>query len=216
MKITKRQLRRIIRESLLLETEIIPIITNSYEDVTDINILANYAHRNDRLGALKVPELQYYIDKIEALYLVDDSKGWLHLVGDEKQMGPEPEGWDLDAVYAFIEDFEDEAFKVFSQKEKGVHANLPNKVEREIIGNALTQTYVMPKEIEDIEFQVRRKGGVPSNINIENDYTVSNIRAADAEREGLTLDDIIRVLIDNGAKERKKRRPIKHTPPVYD
>ena len=192
------------------------IVTNSYEDVEDINRLANYALNDDMQGALKDPELQYYIEKNEAQYLVDDSRGWLHLVGDEKQMGPAPEGWNLDAVYKFIEKFEDEAYKIFSQKEMGEHANLPNKVEREIIGNALSQSYVMPKEIEDIEFQIRRKGGIPSNINIEDDHTVSNISAADAEREGLTLDDIAKVLRDGGAKERKKQKPIKHTPPMYD
>ena len=216
MRITKKQLRRIIRESLLLETEIIPIVTNPYEDVTDINILANYAHRDDMQGALKDPGLQYYIDKNEAQYLVDDSKGWLHLVGDEKQMGPAPEGWDRDAVYAFIEDFEDEAFKAFSQKEQGEHGSLPAKKEREIIGNALSQSYVMPDEIKDIEFQIRRKGGKASNINIEDNNTVSNITAQEVERQGLTLDDIAKVLRDGGAKERKKQRPVKHTPPMYD
>ena len=167
-------------------------------------------------GALKDKELQYYINNNEAGMLVDDSKGWLHLVGDEKQMGPAPEGWDLDKVYDFIADFEDEAYKAFSQKDKQAHASLPNKVEREIIGSALTQSYVMPDEIKGLEFQIRRKGGKPSNINIEDDSMVSNIRAEDAERKGLTLDDIIKVLQDNGAKERKKQKPIRHTPPMYD
>ena len=89
-------------------------------------------------------------------------------------------------------------------------------MEREIIGSALTQSYVMPDEIKGLEFQIRRKGGKPSNINIEDDSMVSNIRAEDAERKGLTLDDIIKVLQDNGTKERKKQKPIRHTPPMYD
>ena len=192
------------------------IVTNSYEDVEDINRLANYALNDDMQGALKDPELQYYIEKNEAQYLVDDSRGWLHLVGDEKQMGPAPEGWNLDAVYKFIEKFEDEAYKIFSQKEKSEHGSLPAKKEREIIGNALSMSYVMPDDIKTIEFQIRRKGGKPSNINIEDDNMVSNITAQEVERQGLTLDDIAKVLRDGGAKERKKQKPIKHTPPMYD
>jgi hypothetical protein len=217
MKITRKRLRRIIRESILLEQPIIDIITNSYEDVEDINILANYALRNDMKGALKDPSLQHYIDKNEAAYLVDDSYGWLKHVGDEDSYSmPAPEGWDLKKVYDFFRRFEDEAYSVFNKKEGTEHDSLPNKTEREIIGSALTQIYVMPDEIKDIEFQVRRSGGKPSNINIENDYITSNIRAKDASREGLTLDDIINVLRDYGAKERKKGRAVKHTPPVYD
>ena len=217
MKITHSKLRKIIREALTLsETKMLPIVTNTYEDVDDVNVLANYAHRDDMEGALKDPTLQYYINNNEAGMLVDDSKGWLHLVGDEKQMGPAPEGWNLNRVYEFIADFENEAYEVFARKESGEHDSLPNKVEREIIGNALSQTYVMPNEIEDIEFQIRRRGGKPSNINIEDDNMISNITAQDAERKGLTLDDIVKVLRDNGAKERKKQKPIKHTPPMYD
>ena len=215
--IRESTLRKIIRNSLLLnEAEMLPIVVNSYEDVEDINRLANYALNDDMQGALKDPEIKYYIEKNEVQYLVDDSKGWLHLVGDEKQMGPAPEGWNLDDVYSFIEDFEDEAFKIFSHKEKGEHASLPAKKEREIIGNALTMSYVMPDDIETIEFQIRRKGGKPSNINIEDDNMVSNITAQEVERQGLTLDDIVKVLRDGGAKERKKQKPIKHTPPMYD
>ena len=62
MKITKRQLRRIIRESLLVET-MQDIIVNSYEDVEDYNILANYALTNDIQGALADPAIKYYVDK---------------------------------------------------------------------------------------------------------------------------------------------------------
>jgi len=209
-------LKALIREMVISENKMLDIITNPYEDVDDINVLANYAHNDDMQGALKDPELKYYIDNNEAMYLVDDSRGWLHLVGDEKQMGPAPEGWDLDKVYKFIEDFENQASDIFLKKEKGEHGSLPAKKEREVIGNALDMSYVMPDEIKGIEFQIRRKGGVPSNINIEDDRTVSNISADDAKRAGVTLDDIVKVLIDGGAKERKKRAPMKHTPPLYD
>jgi hypothetical protein len=217
MKITKRQLRRIIKETILRESaKMIDIVTNAHEDVEDINILANYALNNDMQGALNDESLKYYIEFNEATYLVDDSHGWLPHVGDEEWNMPAPEGWDLEKVQAFFRDFEDEAFKVFSKKEQGDHASLPAKKEREIIGQALSQQYVMPDEIKGLEFQVRRKGGKPSSINIEDDNTVSNIRAEDTIQQGLTLDDIINVLRDGGAKERSKQRPVKHTPPMYD
>lgn len=216
--IRKSILRKMIREALLREApQMIDIVTNSYEDLEDINILANYAMNDDMQGALKDPSLKYYIDKNEAAYLVDDSKGWLKHVGDEKNYGmTAPEGWDLKKVQQFFKDFEDESYNVFSKQEQGDHASAPAKKEREIIGQALTQDYVMPDEIKEIEFQVRRKGGKPSNINIENDNTESNIQAQDATRVGLTLDDIIAVLQDGGAKERKKQQPVKSTPPMYD
>ena len=215
MKITRQQLRKIIKESLLLEAEMLPIITNSYEDVDDINVLANYAHRDDMAGALKDPTLLYYIDKNEAGILVDDSYGWLEYVGKEDDF-PAPAGWNLKKVYDFLKRFENEAFKVFDKKEEGEHGSLPNKDEREIIGKALTMKYAMPDDIKGMTFQVRKKGGKPSNINIETAYDYSNIRADDAERKGLTLDDVIKVLRDNGATERKRQKSRKSTRSMYD
>ena len=44
MKITKRQLKRIIKESLLVETEMLKIMDNPYEDLDDFNRIANYAN----------------------------------------------------------------------------------------------------------------------------------------------------------------------------
>jgi hypothetical protein len=218
MIITKQQLRRLLREQVLLsESEMLDIVTNPYEDVTDINILANYALRDDMQGALKDKEMQHYIENNEAMYLVDDSYGWLKHVGDEDAYDmPAPEGWDLDKIYAFFKKFEDEAYKVFSQKEKGEHNSLPAKKERELIGNALTMSYVMPDDIKGIEFQVRRSKGKITNINIENSDIVSNLNHEEVTRAGFTMDDIIDVLRGGGAKERKKQRPIKHTPPMYD
>jgi len=218
MKITKRQLRRIIKESILRESaKMIDIITNDHEDVEDFNILANYALNNDMQGAMTDPELKYYIDKNEVSYLVDDAHGWFKRVGGAGLYSlPAPPGWDLKKVNQFMKAFEDEAYNSFNKKESGDHGSLPAKKEREIIGQALSQQYVMPDEIKELEFQVRRKGGKPSSINIEDDNTVSNIRAEDAIQQGLTLDDIINVLRDSGAKERGKQRPVKHTPPMYD
>jgi len=218
MKITKRKLRKIIKESILRESvKMLDIVTSNHENVEDFNILANYALNNDMQGAMTDPELKYYIDKNEVSYLVDDARGWFpHVGANDGYNMPAPPGWDLNKVNKFMEAFEDEAYNSFNKKEAGDHGSLPAKKEREIIGQVLSKYYVLPDEIKELEFQVRRKGGKPSGINIEDDNTVSNIRAEDVAQQGLTLDDIIKVLRDGGAKERGKQRPVKHTPPMYD
>ena len=110
MKITKKKLRHVIKEALIAEqTQMISIIKNDYEDVEDINILANYALNNDMQGALADPELKYYIDKNEVSYLIDDSHSWLKHVGNEERYGmPAPKGWNLKKVQQFFKDFESE------------------------------------------------------------------------------------------------------------
>ena len=83
MKITEVKLRRFIRKALIKESQaMLDIVTSPYEDVEDINILANYALRDDMQGALKDKELQHYIDKNEAEMLVEESKDWIKHVGN--------------------------------------------------------------------------------------------------------------------------------------
>jgi len=222
MKITRKYLRRIIRESILLEQPIIDIITNPYEDVEDINILANYALRNDMQGALKDPSLQYYIDKNEATYLVDDSYSWLTRVGYEDSYGrPAPEGWDLKKIHDFFRRFEDEAYRVYSKKAKAASASAPNSAERKAIGWAFTYGDVSEDEIASITFQLRKKAGKVVNINMEDhDRRLGNMTTGVSEKEakrfGTTLDKIEKILRDGGAKERKKRKAIKRSTPYYD
>ena len=215
-------LRKVIREALLREqAEMIDIVTNPYEDVDDINILANYALRDDMQGALKDKELQYYIDKNEAAGLVDESMGWLKHVGDEQYEMPAPEGWDLDKVYTFFSKFEDEAYKVYSKKAKAASAAAPNRAERKAIGLAFTYDDVGEDEIASITFQLRRKGGKVVNINMEDhDSRLGNMTTGISEEEakklGTTLDKIEKTLRDGDAKERKKRKPVKRSTPYYD
>ena len=214
-------LRKVIREALLREqAEMIDIVTNPYEDVDDINILANYALRDDMQGALKDKELQYYIDKNEAAGLVDESMGWLKHVGDEQYEMPAPEGWDLDKVYTFFSKFEDEAYKVYSKKAKAASAAAPNRAERKAIGLAFTYDDVGEDEIASITFQLRRRGGKVVNINMEDDGDLGNMTTGMSSEfaagYGTTLDKVEKTLRDGGAKERKKRKPVKRSMPYYD
>ena len=96
MKITKKQLRKIIKESLLLEAEMLPIVVNEYEDVDDYNILANFALTGDIAGALAHPDIKYYVDKNEMGGVADEAGSWFEQVGGEEGYLPAPEGWDSD------------------------------------------------------------------------------------------------------------------------
>lgn len=222
MKISTRKLKELIREALTLsETKMLDIVVNEYEDVEDINILANYALKNDMQGALKDKELQYYIDKNEAALLVDDSMGWLKHVGDERYGMPAPEGWDLNKVYTFFSKFEDEAYNVYSKKASAASAAGPNRAERKAIGRAFTYDDVSEDEIASITFQLRKKAGKVVNINMEDhDHQLGNMTTGmseeEAKRLGTTLDKIEKTLRDGGAKERKKRKPVRRSTPYYD
>jgi len=228
MKITKRQLRitesalrRCIR-AVLLKEEMISIVRNDYEDLKDINILANYAMKGDMQGALNDESLKRYIDKNEAPYLVDDSHPWVGRVGDEGWNMPAPEGWDLKKVQKFFKDFEDEAYKVYSKKAAAASAAAPNRTERKAIGNAFTYDDVPEDAIAYITFQLRKKGGKVVNINMEDrDSRLGNMTTGMSEEEakslGTTLDKVERTLRDGGAKERKKSKLYKKSPPqMYD
>jgi len=216
MKITKRQLRRIIKESLLTETKMLQIMHNPYEDLDTMNRVANYALTDDIAGALADENVNYKNLDLD----LDDMRGWVDKVGKNDgsftKESVVPDDWDLDAVYDFMEDLEEAWRNDQGSKADAAHLTAPNVKEREIIGQGLSYSYASPEEIKGVEFQIRRRGGKPSNINIEDDNTIGNIRAQDAEREGFTLDDIVAVLRDNGAKERKKQKPVRHTPPMYD
>lgn len=216
MKITKRQLRKIIKESLLLESEMLPIIVNPYEDLGTMNRVANYALTNDIQGALADKMVNYDDLDLE----LDEMRGWVNKVGKNPDYFSEeavvPDNWNLDKVYQFMEDLEKAWMKSQGQSADSEHASSPGVKEREVIGSGLSYNYVLPSEIKGLEFQIRRRGGKPSNINIEDSNAIGNISARQAAQKGLTLDDIIDVLRANGAKERKKRKPIRHTPPLYD
>ena len=117
MKINKRQLRKIIRESLLVENKMQDIIVNSYEDVEDYNILANYALANDIQGALADPTIKHYVDKNEMGWFADDAITWFEQVGGDEGYLPAPEGWDSDKAFDFLKDIESAAWKVYQKQE---------------------------------------------------------------------------------------------------
>ena len=217
MRITRKQLRKVIKEALLVEErKMLPIMVNAYEDLEVMNRIANYALTNDIKGALADTTVNY-----EDLDLdLDSMQGWVDKVGKDDGSFTKgsvvPDNWDPDAVYDFMEDLEEAWGNDQGSKAYASHLSAPNVEEREVIGQGLSYSYASPEEIKGMEFQIRRKNGKPSNINIEDDDTIGNITVDQAQQAGFTLDDIAAVLIGNGAKERKKQKSIKHTPPMYD
>jgi len=216
MKLTQQQLRRIIQEALLKE-EMLNIISNPHSPETEMfNRIANYALTNDITGALADSK----VNTSNLDWDLDDMRPWVNRVGGTGQWMEEdavvPDNWDAKAVYGFMERLEDAWSDQQGQAADTEHFAADDVEEREVIGVALGTGYVLPQDISSITYQVRRKGGKTSNINIEDDNTIGNIDSRDAKMLSTTLDKIIKVLDAGGATSRKKQKPVKHAPPMYD
>jgi hypothetical protein len=210
MRITRRQLRRIIKEELLREQqELIPFISDP--DSGWENKLANYAHVGDVQAALadddiNTPDLDLYID---------DFKGPMRWI--------EHPDWNKQKALNFLRDLESAWYDEQSKKDKQALASSPNKTELEAIGGNLHM--ILDKDLPYLTYQPRRKGGKIVAIMIEDDEgpegfpmgnSTTTMDEKWAKQYGTTLDKVMAVLDQAGATHRKKRKPIKHTPPMYD
>ena len=151
MKITKRQLRQMIRESLLVEAEMQNIIVNEYEDVDIFNRIANYALTNDIAGALADPE----VNTDELYYDLDAIRPWIKRVGDVEWMGPDavtPEGWNPSAVRKFMDDLNDAWHDESSKKDTAAIASDPDKLWLEIMASAWGET-ITPDDLETLSWK---------------------------------------------------------------
>jgi len=220
VRIKKSTLERIIRETLLKE-EMLKIISNPHSPETEVfNRIANYALNNDIQGALADSEVN-----TPDLDLDIDSMGeWVNRVGEENWMSDDaivPDNWDPDIVWDFMEDLERAWYDQNRAQASQTSASAPDLPEREALAGAFTTTVILPDEIPSITYQIRRKGGQPNVIQLEdNDDSLGNMATSIdtrwARQHGTTLDKIISVLEKGGAQLRKKRKPIKHVPPMYD
>ena len=216
MKITRRQLRRIIQEALLKE-EMLKIISNPHSPETEMfNRIANYALTNDITGALADSK----VNTSNLDWDLDDMRPWVNRVGGTGQWMEKdavvPDNWDAKAVYGFMERLKNAWSDQQGLASDNEHFASDYAEEREAIGSALGASYVLPKEISSITYQIRRKGGKPSGINIEDDNTIGNIDSRDLSQFSTTFDKIIKALDAGGATVRKKRKPAKRVPPMYD
>jgi len=218
MRVTKRQLKRIVRESLLKE-ELLPLITSDYEDVGFFNRLANYALTNDIQGALTEPDMQ-----TEDGYLqIEDAREWFENVAAEWEGpggGPAPTEWDEDAAYKFLDKLEDAWYNDQRKRDAAAHSAAPNQKERKAVGSVFTAGPILPDDIPYINYQVHnRKGRVFLRLT-DQDHRLGNMEVVmdeqDAQSSGTTLQAVMDALEQGGAKLVKKRKPIKYTPPLYD
>jgi hypothetical protein len=217
MKISKRQLRKIIKESLLNEAKMQDIIVNEYEDVDDYNILANFALAGDIAGALAHPDIKHYVDKNEMGWVVDDAGGWFEKVGDWEEM-PAPEGWDRDKAYKFLKDLENAAWKVYSKQMDAAIAADPDKEFLEFLGNEWTST-ISPDDMKGIKWKeykryIRLKP--PPSIS----HGVGEIHITKEDTDNLypgAWEDFKDFLTTRAGGQLGKRKPYKKSPaPYYD
>ena len=219
MKITKRQLGKIIRESLLNEAKMQDIITNEYEDVDDYNILANFALTGDIAGALAHPDIKHYVDKNEMGWIADDAVTWFEQVGDESEgYLPAPKGWDSDKAYQFLRDLENAAWKVYQKQEDAAIAADPDKEFLEFLGNEWTSS-ISPDDMPDIKWKeyknyIRLKP--PRSIS----HGVGEINVSKENIKGLysgAYEDFMDFLTTRSGGQLGRRAPYKKSPaPYYD
>ena len=220
---TRPQIRESTR-GVVLKEQVLDIIRNEYENMSDQwNLIANYAYNNDMAGALADKNIGDPQDV--ATWVIDEMRPWVNHVGDDSDqyMSPGtvvPDGWDPDKIHDFLDELERESMKRLHAGDKAAHKSAPNFKEREVLSNAFT-TLVLPEDIPFIIYQIRRKAGQPRGIELEDmqhqlGHMQTWVDEGLAKQYGTTLANVIDVLQSGGAKLRKKRKPIKHTPPMYD
>jgi hypothetical protein len=218
MKITKRQLQKIIRESLLVEKKMQDIITNEYEDVDDYNVLANYALTSDIKGALADPTIKHYVDNNEMGWFADDAITWFEQVGGDEGYLPAPEGWDSDKAFDFLKDLESAAWKVYQKQEDAAIAADPDKEFLEFLGNEWTST-IAPDDMKGIKWKEYKKYirlSPPPSIS----HGVGEINISKENIKALypgAYEDFTDFLTTRTGGQLGKRAPYRRSPPpIYD
>ena len=197
MKITKRQLRRILVEAIGHPSP------------------ASQAHWEKKLDQVLLEDL----DTVAELYLSEfGDQADAFMDDDRDTLNKKGLSWEeTDDVYQLILD-------KLSTKSAASTASSPNVKELNAIAG--TMGSVEDRELPYITYQPRRKGGKIVAIMIEDSETPWGTmpfgRAAfmideqDASQNGTTLDKVMSVLEKGGAKLRKKRKPVKWDLPYYD
>lgn len=218
MKITRQQIRRIIKESLLVEADMQDIIVNEYEDVEDYNILANYALNNDIQGALADPAIKPYWEKNEMGWVADEAGGWFENVGKEGYDMPAPEGWDTKKAYKWLTDLEDAAWKLYDKQAQAAIKGDPDKEFLEFLGNQWT-SMIEPSDMEDIKWKEYKKYvrlTPPRSIS----HGVGEINISKEDINSLypgAYPDFMDFLATRAGGDAGRRKPYKKSPPpMYD
>ena len=218
MKITKTQLVRIIRESLLVEVEMLKIMDNPYEDLSIYNRIVNYALTNDIKGALADPEVN-----TENLYSdLDAMRPHVNHVGDTSEQwfsedAVVPDNWDGKAVFKFMEDLNVAWNKDQGKKDSTAIAADADKDWLEFLGDEWTSV-ITPDDLETMGWKEYKKyirlspphsiSHGMSEIHITNDDIASYAPG--------TKEEFVTFLTKRAGKNLKKRKIYRSPPPLYD
>ena len=215
MKITEQKLRKTIREAFLKEA------MQSWEErkaemdawekkladalPKDPSKMSNADHK--KVAQVFIDE--FGLDQADAFY--EDDRGTLADLG----VKPYPDLENIRMAIVMAQDKEHQ--KVVSSS--------PDKKELMAIGGDQYGA-VAPREVEYLTYQPIRRGGKVVAFMVEDEETEWGTMPLGhssfvvdeqwAKQFGTTVDKIIKVLEKGGATLRKKRKPIKHTPPMYD
>ena len=217
MKITKRQLKKIIRESLLKE-EMLTIISNQYEDVDVFNRIANYALTDDIAGAMADPE----VNTDELYWEIDEMRPWVSRVGSKEEWMSDdavvPDGWDADAVYEFMGDLENAWHQDQAKKDHAAVAADPDKDWLKFMANEFTSV-IVPNDLESLgwkEYKRYIRLSPPSSIShAVGEVHITNDDLSAGHSPG-TREEFIEFLTNRAGKTLKKRKIYRSPPPLYD
>ena len=219
MKVTNRHLRKIIRESLLVETEMLKIMDNAYEDLSVFNRIANYALTDDIAGAMADPE----VNTDELYWEIDEMRPWVNRVGDDSDNwfaddAVVPDGWDADAVYEFMGDLENAWHDDQAKKDHAAVAADPDKDWLKFMANEFTST-IVPNDLESLgwkEYKRYIRLSPPSSIShAVGEIHITNDDFSSGHSPG-TREEFVDFLTKRGGKTLKKRKIYRSPPPLYD
>ena len=205
MKVTKRQLKKIIREAVKTwkerqaemdawEKKLVAVLPEDPSDLSDADIT--------NIAQVFIDE--YGLDQADGFF--EDDRGTLADLGVSRA--------DLDTIEYEIGDLQIAASKAEIAKS-------PDKKELQAIDAGLE-----PREVAYLTYQPIRRGGKVVAFEIEDSETPFGtmplghstfvVDERDAKAAGTTIDKIIKMLEKNGATLRKRRKSVKYTPPLYD
>ena len=200
MKITKRQLRKIIKESLLFEAS---------DFSTKLKKIRAELEKGNIEAAAKM-----YADMNEDPSYIGGELEALRFEYEETAPYFERD----DAVDG--EEFESMVYDHVTNKGNKAIDSSPYKNELLAISNSFT-TQVTPDEVRHIIYQPRVRKGQLANVNMEdNESLLGNLSTGmtpdEASRYGTTLEKVIAALESLGATKRTRRKPVKINLPYYD
>jgi hypothetical protein len=217
MKITKRKLSKLIRESLPDDDGMLKIIDNPHSPETKTyNRIVNYALRNDIAGALadtqvNTPDLALDLDEIQT---------WIEEVEAEHQDpgGGElstdvvyPPNWNEKKIFKFLTKLENAWYKDQTVKDSASHDAEPNKPERAALSYAFAETPVLHRDVEFIDYQIHKTKKWGTYLRLKDrEGQLGNMEAIldkeNAELDGTTVEDVLAFLVKNGASQTKRRK----------